>query len=191
MWKRATNLRKLSFICEVFLFINLKQSLMLKSVIISLCTLLIVACKPKADADTAEKTSSGVTSPAAAPKSDLKDLEKAAGKKPSEIKFFETYNLYPRLEKMLGKEYASFKADWNTESAIEYDGEVAYFYGCKKDKCTDNRYFILIDKTLNTINVYNFKGSNTRAYEEEKNVIGMSDKISSYFESIRKEHGGM
>jgi len=158
----------------------------MKYLLLLFVTIAAIGCKPEKPSTTTEPTTTEQLTTQVA-KSDITGIEKTAGQKPSEAGLFETYKLYPRIEKMLGKEFVNFKSDWNTESPIEFDGEVLYFYGCKKDKCTDNRYLILIDKTLNTINIYNFKGNNSRAYEEEKNIIGLSGKVSEYFEKIRNE----
>ncbi len=160
---------------------------MIKIFNLAMILLLISGCKPKSNTDEAGNPAADIKQELAAPKKELKNIEAAQGKTPTETKLFDTYALMPRFEKLLGKEFDTFKADWNTESPVEYDGEVVYFYGCKKDNCKENRYLILIDVTLNTINIYNFKGGSVRAYEEDKNVIGLNDKVADYFDKINKE----
>jgi len=160
---------------------------MIKIFKLAIILLIISGCKSKTNTEAAANPADDIKQGLSAPKKELKNIEAAHGKSPSEVKFFDTYALMPRFEKMLGKEFDAFKTDWNTGSTVEYDGEVVYFYGCKKDKCKENRYLILIDVTLNTINIYNFKGSNVRTYEEDKNVIGMNDKVADYFEKINRE----
>lgn len=160
---------------------------MIKIINLAMILLFISGCKPKSNTDEAGNPAADIKQELAAPKKELKNIEAAQGKTPTEAKLFDTYALMPRFEKLLGKEFDTFKADWNTESPVEYDGEVVYFYGCKKDNCIENRYLILIDVTLNTINIYNFKGGSVRAYEEDKNVIGLNDKVADYFDKINKE----
>ncbi len=118
----------------------------------------------------------------------IKEITGLAGKKPTEANLFEKYQLYPRLEKLLGNEFTTFKSDWNEETPIQAEGEFIYFSGCKANACRENRYVILIDLTYNNINVVNFKNTRQRSFEESS-IIGLSYKMEDYIEKIRKEQG--
>jgi hypothetical protein len=118
----------------------------------------------------------------------IKEITGLAGKKPAEVNLFEKYQLYPRLEKLLGIEYSTFKNDWNEETPIVAEGEFIYFSGCKAKACTENRYVLLIDLTYNNINVVNFKNTRQRSFEESS-IIGLSLKMEEFIEMIRKEQG--
>lgn len=150
------------------------------------------ACQPKKNMGQTSNEAVGDTSAAISSASNTKKsldgLAKYKGKKPKEVKLFEEYNLYPRLEKLLGSEFATFKSDWNEESPIETDGEIFYFTGCKLNACTDNKYFIALDPTTNNINIINFKQKSSHSYEEGS-IIGMNDQVAAYFDKIRKEQG--
>jgi hypothetical protein len=118
----------------------------------------------------------------------IKSMSALVGKMPKDVKLFERYSLYPRLEKVLGDDFADFKSDWNEESPIKIDGEIIYFSGCKAGGCKENKYFITIDLVENNINVINFKNQRARSYEEGS-IIGLPTKIADEFEKIRKEQG--
>ncbi len=118
----------------------------------------------------------------------IEEITGLAGKTPAEVNLFEKYQLYPRLEKLMGTEFASFKNDWGEETPIEAEGEFVYFSGCKANACKENRYVILIDLSYNNINVVNFKNTRSRSFEESS-IIGLSYKMEEYIEKIRKDQG--
>jgi hypothetical protein len=110
------------------------------------------------------------------------------GKKPAEVQLFEKANLNARIEKLLGGEFADFKADWNTESTIMKDGEILYFVGCKSSACAENKYFVMLDLIINNLNIINIRNGRPRSFEEGP-VIGMPDKLAGDFEKIRQAQG--
>jgi len=114
----------------------------------------------------------------------IKELENFIGKKPTEVKLFEKFDLNKRIEKVLGNELAEFNSDWNDETPILKDGEILYFTGCKKGACAENKYFMMLDLVENNFNIINIRNGRPRSFEEGA-VIGMSDKLAEDFEKIR------
>lgn len=154
----------------------------------------VFACSPKKDTP---NTSNSVEKPSTetpivdAPKSDkpsLKSLESYVGKKPSEVQLFDNADLTQRIEKLLGADYADFKADWNEESPIMKDGEILYFIGCKSGACAENKYFIMLDLVDPNINIINMRNGRPRSYEEGA-VIGMPDTVAEAFDKTRQSQG--
>ncbi len=138
---------------------------------------------------TAEKADGSIE--AEAPKvaaTSLAEAKNFVGKKASEVQLFEKFNLNNRIEKLLGAEYAEFKADWNEENNISQDGEILYLTGCRKGACNENKYFLLLDMMESNINIINIRNGRPRSFEEGA-VIGMTDKVASEFEQIRNADG--
>lgn len=118
----------------------------------------------------------------------INDMAQFEGKLPNEVQLFEKYNLYPRFEKLLGADFADFKADWNEESPIKKDGEIIYMTGCRKGACKDNLYFLTIDLIENNINIINLRNNRPKSYEEGA-IIGMPSKLADDFDKVRRSQG--
>ncbi|MBK9734458.1 MAG: hypothetical protein IPO92_05600 [Saprospiraceae bacterium] len=124
-----------------------------------------------------------------AAKVDFKDLSQQVGKLPKEIDLFQKYGLYARIEKIMGKDFAEFKAEWNEETPLQKDGEIMYTTGCKAGACKSNKYILVLDISQNSINVHNYKYDHGRSFEEDHTIIGMPYKMADEFDKIRKEQG--
>lgn len=171
---------------------NTHHIMFLKSFSLAFSLLLICSCSEKKASSSDASENSADTIPSEVKgfgtQATIKEITGLAGKKPTEVNLFEKYQLYSRLEKLLGNEYSTFKKDWNEETPIVAEGEFIYFSGCKAKACKENRYVILIDLTYNNINVVNFKNTRHRSFEESS-IIGLSYKMEEYIEKIRKEQG--
>jgi hypothetical protein len=119
------------------------------------------------------------------PQADTKQLGNLVGKYPKDVAMFETYLPPARMEKLLGVEYPDFVKDWGEETAIQKDGELVYFTGCRKGFCAENAYLIIVDLLNNQINIMNFKGRIVRTYEEGGVIIGLTDKLANEVQRMR------
>ncbi len=124
-------------------------------------------------------------------KMDLNDLEKHIGKLPKEVDMFKQFGLDARIEKIMGTDYPDFKSYWNVETPLKKDGEIIYTTGCRETDCKSNRYLLVLDLIQNGINVYNFRGAQTKTYEEDHIIIGLPNMVQADFEKILNEQKEM
>ncbi|MBK8625853.1 MAG: hypothetical protein IPN86_09915 [Saprospiraceae bacterium] len=167
---------------------------MFNKLVFLLFILTAAACSSKTES--AKVSNTNESAPTSTPNPDTTAASNTAftgfadyvGKKPTEVQLFSKSDLLKRIEKLLGEDFADFKADWNNESAIMKDGEILYFVGCKATACAENKYFIMLDLTDNNINVIQIKNGRPRSFEEGA-VIGMPEKLATDFEKIRQDKG--
>ncbi|HMR87654.1 MAG TPA: hypothetical protein PKD51_05850 [Saprospiraceae bacterium] len=122
---------------------------------------------------------------------DLNEIAQHVGKLPKEVDLFTKYSLDARIEKIMGTDYAEFKQDWNEETPLKKDGEVMYTTGCKAGDCKANRYLLVLDLLQNGVNVYNFRQTKNKTYEEDNIIIGLPSQAQADFEKILNEQKGM
>jgi len=122
---------------------------------------------------------------------DLNDIAQHVGKLPKDVDLFTKYSLDARIEKIMGTDYVDFKAEWNEETPLKKDGEVMYTTGCRSGDCKSNKYLLVLDLLQNGINVYNFRGTKTKTYEEDHIIIGLPNQVQADFEKILNEQRGM
>ncbi|MGB4960366.1 MAG: hypothetical protein WBO36_12875 [Saprospiraceae bacterium] len=152
--------------------------------VVSLC-LFAMACK--------ENTNTSSDSSTAIFDQDIiivpfKQMEGEANKLPKEINLFEKYQLYPRIEKLLGQDFKEFKENWNDETPMVKYIDVMTAIGCKKDDCKSSQYLLLFDLMTNELNIYSFQNAKVRTFEE-KTIIGLNDQLSDLYMKIAKDHG--
>lgn len=176
---------KYNYFCTIFKL----NFLIMKNIVLVLLLFIIVSCKNQNEVTKTEtaQTSKPAEAPAATPAS-IADAKNFVGKKATDVKLFDQFNLNQRIEKVLGTDFAEFKADWNEENVISQDGEILYFSGCRKGACADNKYFVLLDMMENNINIINIRNGRPKSFEEGA-VIGMTDKVADEFERIRNAPG--
>ena len=76
----------------------------------------------------------------------------------------------PRLEKLMGADYATMKKFWGTESPIKADGDVLMMSGCEPHNCGDNQYIMFIDTAKDNINVVHIKNGVAKDYKEKGDI---------------------
>jgi len=163
--------------------------------IFSLSLLLFIAlfsCKNTASETKTEEQEKGETYAGDKPETpvvrlDLNDITQHVGKLPKEVDLFTKYSLDGRIEKIMGSDFAEFKKDWNEETPLKKDGEVIYTTGCRAGDCKANKYFLVLDVLQNGINVFNFKGSKAKTYEEDHIIIGLPSQAQADFEKLINE----
>lgn len=166
----------------------------MKNIVFIFLLFLVVSCKNQNDGsktEGAEQTSNsaeGPTPSSTATQTSIADAKNFLGKKATDVKLFDQFNLNQRIEKLLGSDFTEFKADWNDENVIAQDGEILYFTGCRKGACAENKYVVLLDMMENNINIINIRNGRPRSFEEGA-VIGMTDKVAAEFERIRNTPG--
>ena len=116
--------------------------------------------------------------------SKLKEVVSMEGKLPSDINLLNTYELLPRIEKMMGEQFKNFSADWGQQTPLKKDGDVMYTAGCKKDNCKSVKYFLIFDTKTDNVNLYYVKDGAATAFGE-KSVIALTPKITDDFDNIR------
>src|SRR5213075_2187009 len=82
---------------------------------------------------------------AEAPASPLSSLKASVGKTAVDINLWDNKDVAPRLEKLMGEDYATMKKFWGTESPIKADGDVLMMSGCEPHNCGPNEYVMFID----------------------------------------------
>lgn len=119
---------------------------------------------------------------AAAPATGLSSLKASVGKTAFDIKLWENKDVNPRLEKLLGADYAAMKKYWNTETPIEAEGDVLMLTGCERHNCGDNQYVIFIDIAKDNINAHHFLKDTLKSYKEKGEITlpkGFADEFAS------------
>lgn len=173
------------------IFAALIKNIMFSKVVFIAGFIVLLACNQNQN-NAENKASKGSSSEAGAAlpkeqniqKISFADLEKNVGKKPAEAKVFENFNIYARLEKMMGEDYKSLKAAWIYEEPLVKDIDVVYTSVCKEKDCTGERYFLLFDVMTNNINVFCFKDGHIRTFEESS-IIGLTDNLSKVYTKFR------
>lgn len=116
--------------------------------------------------------------------SKLKEVVSMEGKLPSDIDLLNTYELLPRLEKMMGEQFKNFSKDWGQQTPLKKDGDIMYTGGCKSDNCKSVKYFLIFDTKTDNVNFYYVKDGAATAFGE-KSVIPLTPKITDDFDKIR------
>lgn len=107
------------------------------------------------------------STPAASP---LSSLKASVGKTAVEVKLWDHKDVGPRLEKLMGADYATMKKFWGTESPIKADGDVLMMTGCEPHNCGDNQYVMFIDTAKDNINVVHIKNGVAKDYKEKGDI---------------------
>ena len=115
-------------------------------------------------------TPSNTSKTAVAPASPLSSLKASVGKTAVDIKLWDNKDVGPRLEKLLGADYAAMKKFWGTESPIKADGDVLMMSGCEPHNCGDNQYVIFIDTAKDNINVVHINKGVAKDYKEKGDI---------------------
>ena len=95
-------------------------------------------------------------------------LKKSLGKYPYEIKMLDMPDLKARLQKLMGKDFAAMKQNWNVETPIEISGKVLKTSGCEQHNCGPNMYVMFIDLDKDNINVYHTGDRHDSYFEKGK-----------------------
>ena len=115
-------------------------------------------------------TPSNTSRTAVAPASPLSSLKASAGKTAVDIKLWDNKDVGPRLEKLMGADYATMKKFWGTESPIKADGDVLMLSGCEPHNCGDNQYVMFIDTANDNINVVHINKGVAKDYKEKGDI---------------------
>ncbi|MFM9905090.1 MAG: hypothetical protein ACKVQJ_11025 [Pyrinomonadaceae bacterium] len=100
-------------------------------------------------------SSSAKSEPEKTPSAGVVDvLKNSKGKYPYEIKLLENPELKSRLQKLLGADYAAFKANWDVETPVEIENGILMASGCEQHNCGDNIYYLFVDLENDNINVF-------------------------------------
>lgn len=99
-------------------------------------------------------------------------LKRSVGKYPYEIKLLDNPEVNARLQKLMGKDLAAMKQNWNVESPIEISGSKLKTSGCEQHNCGDNMYVMFVDLENDNINIYHLNGEpGTKTYFEKGKII--------------------
>lgn len=115
-------------------------------------------------------TPANVSSTPVAPASSLSSLKASVGKTAVDIKLWDNKDVGPRLEKLMGADYAAMKKFWGTESPIKADGDVLMMSGCEPHNCGDNQYVMFIDTAKDNINVVHIHKGVAKDYKEKGDI---------------------
>lgn len=120
----------------------------------------------------ASNSSTPATAPSTpvAPASPLSSLKASVGKTAVDIKLWDNKDVGPRLEKLMGADYATMKKFWGTESPIKADSDVLMMSGCEPHNCGDNQYVMFIDTARDNINVVHIKNGVAKDYKEKGDI---------------------
>ncbi len=110
-------------------------------------------------------------------------LKASVGKTADDIQLFDNKALAPRLEKLLGPDYAAMKKYWQTQSPIDAEQNVLALTGCEAHNCGDNQYLMYIDTTNNNINVFHVKNGKMKEFKE-KGAIVLPGRLAKDFENM-------
>lgn len=105
-------------------------------------------------------------------------IEEWVGKYPNEVNLFGLKVLSNRLQQLMGNQYDSMIANWNTETPIEIEDSVIHTSGCKAHNCPADSYDLYIDLADNNINVYNLQNDSLIFYAE-KDTISLPSKMKA------------
>jgi len=111
-----------------------------------------------------------VSNTPAAPVSPLSSLKSSAGKTAVDINLWDNKDVGPRLEKLMGADFATMKKFWGTESPITAEGDVLMMSGCEPHNCGPNQYVIFIDTAKDNINVVHIKNGVAKDYKEKGDI---------------------
>ncbi len=92
------------------------------------------------------------------------------GKYPQEVNLFGLNVLSDRLKQLMGMQYDSMMANWNTETPIEVEDSIIHTSGCKAHDCPADDYELYIDLADNNINVYNLRNDSLQIYAEQDTI---------------------
>lgn len=112
----------------------------------------------------------------------LEDLE---GKYPTQEKIFQNKELERRLKKIRRLNYDLMVQNWNTETPITIENNIAHASGCKSHNCPSSAFELFIDLKNNNINVYHFSNNSLRVYTE-KGFIDLPPGFAAELE-LKKE----
>jgi hypothetical protein len=124
---------------------------------------------PKSTAPNSSTPATASSAPVA-PASPLSSLKASVGKTAVDINLWDNKDVGPRLEKLMGADYATMKKFWGTESPIKADGDVLMMSGCEPHNCGPNQYVIFIDTAADNINVVHIKNGVAKDYKEKGNI---------------------
>ena len=152
---------------------------MRKALLIACIAAFAIACgapanttntnSPKSTASTSSTPISGSSTPVP-PASPLSSLKASVGKTAVDINLWDNKDVGPRLEKLMGADYAVMKKFWGTESPITADGDVLMMTGCEPHNCGPNQYVIFIDTAKDNINVVHIKNGVAKDYKEKGDI---------------------
>ena len=97
-------------------------------------------------------------------------IKKSVGKYPYEIKLLENEEMKGRLQKLLGKDFAGMKANWNVETPIEIENDIMMASGCEQHNCGANMYLMFVDLKDDNINVFHVNEDGTKHYFESGEI---------------------
>jgi hypothetical protein len=121
--------------------------------------------EPKPSVSTPPKPESTPSSPAF-----LTTLRKSAGKYPNDIKLLDIAELRDRLKKLVGKDFAGMKSNWNVETPMELSGDIFKAEACQAHNCGSNRYVLFVDLKNDNINVFHVEDSVPKTYFEHGEI---------------------
>ena len=166
---------------------------MKKVLFIACITAFAIACGAPANTTNTNSTNSPASNSstpsntsrtAVAPASPLSSLKASAGKTAVDIKLWDNKDVGPRLEKLMGADYATMKKFWGTESPIKADGDVLMMSGCEPHNCGDNQYVMFIDTARDNINVVHIKNGVAKDYKE-KGDIALPKQFADELSTLR------
>ena len=151
---------------------------MRKVLLIAGITAFAIACSPANTTNTNSPNSpasnssapSNTSKTAVAPASPLSSLKASVGKTAVDIKLWDNKDVGPRLEKLMGADYAKMKKFWGTESPIKADGDILMMSGCEPHNCGDNQYVMFIDTARDNINVVHINKGVAKDYKEKGDI---------------------
>lgn len=161
-------------------------------IVMLLCMSLVafVACNSKAKQGTVteEEEDIVVVGPQSttnnADTSNLAFLTEWVGKYPKEVDLFKLNILTSRLQQMMGAQYDSLVANWNTETPIQLEDSVIHTSGCRAHDCPGDSYDLYIDLADNNINVYNFQ-YDTLYFFAEKDSFSLPSQMKADLNIVR------
>ncbi len=128
-----------------------------------------------------DRTPTPANSPTAKPSKEASTLipmlRKSAGKYPYEIKLIENADLKARLTKLLGKDFADFKANFSVQSPIEIEGDIFKSGACQAHNCGNN-YFLFVDLKNDNINVFHIDNDMEKKHYFENGEIKLPAKFA-------------
>lgn len=161
-------------------------------IVMLLCMSLVafVACNSKAKQGTVteEEADIVVVGPQSttnnADTSNLTFLTEWVGKYPKEVDLFKLNILTSRLQQMMGAQYDSLVANWNTETPIQLEDSVIHTSGCRAHDCPADSYDLYIDLAGNNINVYNFQ-YDTLYFFAERDSFSLPSQMKADLNIVR------
>lgn len=82
-----------------------------------------------------------------------KEAREIVGKTVTESKLWDNKRFNGELRKLMGRDYATMRKFWNTETPIKKFGDFLMMTGCAQQNCAENRYVIFVDLGAGIINV--------------------------------------